>query len=433
VPDPQSALGGLLMLLLLLTAFFSMTRYAVPQALAMPLVACAFLGLQGMNAESVAERAFSHFASIAILFSAVAIPAHMIEKSQGFRWVAAHFGRRLGIFTLRHPRLAMPLLVVAVLVATNVLAGAMHNVTSILIMTPIIIQLCSKYALSSRWILSAALVASNLGGFSTKWGDTPNIVESRTWSLLNRDFLREVVPANLFVLSALIVIAVLLTWKTKDSDTFGTAMAAADYGREAADIKVDRRLLMAGILTLATFVVLQIIWPLLQIAIGSIIILVAVLSDRAADRLTTLKSLGYEVYLVFAAIFILAGCVEHSWIGIGLQNILTKSGAAPWLIAVTGYLGTSLTEAASWATVAAARIFPLAPSHAAAWALGGGICAGSSSIVTAASAGIILCEESRRQRRPEHTMTFGKYLPFGLAFSALMLIFYAVYFSLRRF
>jgi Na+/H+ antiporter NhaD/arsenite permease-like protein len=74
----------------------------------------------------------------------------------------------------------------------------------------------------------------------------------------------------------------------------------------------------------------------------------------------------------------------------------------------------------------------LDPSHAAAWALGGGICAGSSSLVTAASAGIILAEESQRFNDPEHAITFRRYLAFGLPFSLFMLIFYATYFTFVR-
>src|ERR1043165_2958408 len=171
---------GALMLVLLFAAFFAMTRYEVPLPLAMSLVSCAFLIIQWNSAEAILQNGFNHYANITILFTAVAIPAHMIERSQGFKWVAAWLGHQLGKIRLRHPRLTMPLLVAILLVATYVTAGLMHNVTSILIMTPIIIRLCASYQIPSRWILSAALVASNLGGFSTRWGDTPNIDRKST-------------------------------------------------------------------------------------------------------------------------------------------------------------------------------------------------------------------------------------------------------------
>jgi len=129
---------------------------------------------------------------------------------------------------------------------------------------------------------------------------------------------------------------------------------------------------------------------------------------------------------------VLAGCVSNSWIGVTLHQQLMAAQAAPWTIALTAYLGTMFTEAASWATAVSGPIHALDSSHAAAWALGGGICAGSSSLVTAASAGIILAGESERFRDPEHTITFRRYLAFGLPFSLFMLIFYSVYFTVVR-
>lgn len=57
---------------------------------------------------------------------------------------------------------------------------------------------------------------------------------------------------------------------------------------------------------------------------------------------------------------------------------------------------------------------------------------GQQLLVTAASAGIILAEESQRFNDPEHAITFRRYLAFGLPFSLFMLIFYATYFTIFR-
>ena len=206
--------AGALMLVLLFTAFYSMTRHEVPLPLAMSLVSCAFLIIQWEYAPNILRSGFEHYADITILFTAVAIPAHMIERSQGFKWIAAWLGHQLGKIRLRAPRLTTPLLVAVLLGATYVTAALMHNVTSILIMTPVIIRLCASYQVPSRWILSAALIASNLGGFSTRWGDTPNIIESAAWGLEAGDFMREVLPANLIVVTVLIIVA---TWLTQRS------------------------------------------------------------------------------------------------------------------------------------------------------------------------------------------------------------------------
>ncbi len=433
--------AGALMLVLLFAAFFAMTKYEVPLPLAMTLVSLAFLVIQWRSAEYILRSGFDHYANITVLFTAVAIPAHMIERSQGFKWIAAWLGHQLGKIRLRHPRLTTPLLVLILLLATYVTAGLMHNVTSILIMTPVIIRLCASYNVPSRWILSAALIASNLGGFSTRWGDTPNIIESATWGLTAGDFMREVLPANLIVMAVLILVATYLTQRgisqrSREAGatqvpfyTLEVAQTAADWKKAKADLAIDSRLLTIGLVLLILFIVLHVVFKDFAIAIGAATIVAAVLLERKSARYRTLTSLGFDVYLAFAAIFVLAGCVSHSWIGSTLQQQLIAYQAAPWIIAVTGYFGTTFTEAASWATAVSAPIHKLDPSHAAAWALGGGICAGSSSLVTAASAGIILAEESAHFKDPNHTITFSRYLAFGLPFSLFMLVFYSLYFT----
>ena len=436
--------AGVLMLVLLFAAFFAMTKFEVPLPLAMTLVSLAFLIIQWESAPAVLSDGFKHYSQITVLFTAVAIPAHMIERSQGFKWVAAWLGHQLGKIRLRHPRLTTPLLVAVLLLATYVTAGLMHNVTSILIMTPVIIRLCASYQVPSRWLLSAALIASNLGGFSTRWGDTPNIIESATWGLTAGDFMREVLPANLIVMTVLIIVATILTQRGISSRsrtagqtaipfyTLKVAQTAADWKKAKADLAIDHRLLAIGLVMLIFFIVLHVIFTSLAIAIGAFTIVVAVLLERKNSRYHTLTSLGFDVYLAFAAIFVLAGCVSNSWIGVTLYQQLIAANAAPWVIAVTGYFGTTFTEAASWATAVSQPIHQLDSSHAAAWALGGGICAGSSSLVTAASAGIILAEESQRFKDPEHAITFRRYLAFGLPFSLFMLLFYSVYFTFVR-
>ena len=326
--------AGALMLMLLFTAFFAMTKFEVPLPLAMTLVSLAFLVIQWGNAPRVLREGFMHYADITILFTNIAVPAHMIERSQGFKWVAAWLGHQLGKIRLRRPRLTTPLLVGVLLLATYVTAALMHNVTSILIMTPVIIRLCASYHVPSRWILSAALIASNLGGFSTRWGDTPNIIESATWGLSASDFMLEVVPANLIVMAVLITVATFLTQRgiTKQSRKAGAAQVpnytlkvaqtAADWKKAKADLAIDKRLLVIGVSVLVLAIVLQLVFIDYAIPIGAAAIAIAVLLERKKDRYHTLTSLGFEVYLTFAAIFVLAGCVSYSWIGQTLHGDL---------------------------------------------------------------------------------------------------------------
>lgn len=439
--DPHSLFGGLLMVGVILGGFTAMTIRGVPQALALALVSVICLTMQGGHAETVLRTGFSHFSDIVVLFTGVAIPAHQIERSGAFRRLLGHTGDRLGNFAFRHPKAVIPVLATFLLAVTYVLAALGHNTTSILIMTPFAIHLCSPFRIPTRYVLSGMLIASNLGGFSTRWGDTPNIIQSRVWGLNSQSFLCEIMPWNLVVLGVLCSVVAFLTHRLALKKNEGVStLSDARLAEVTAGIKdyfgngyLDRRLLAVGAICLTGFIALQIIYPAYQIAFGAITIAVAVLADHPHHRLQTLQSLGFETYTVFASIFVLAGCVENSWIGHSLHQLVETTHAAPWVVALTAYFGTTSTEAASWATAAASTIQPIDPSHRAAWALGAGICAGSSSIITAASAGIILASESKRAAGGAHEVTFGKYLPFGLGFSLFMLVFYSIVLSILRF
>ena len=163
----------------------------------------------------------------------------------------------------------------------------------------------------------------------------------------------------------------------------------------------------------------------LLFAAGAIIF--CVLSDFKEHRTETLFALGLETYATLLSIFVIAQVVAHSKIGIGdqLQSFLQNADGRVSVIVLTSYFGTLFTEAASWASAASPIVHLLKSSPQAAWALGAGICAGSSSLVTAATAGIILTNETK-DNEEGYKITFSKYIPYGLGISAFMVLYYII-------
>jgi Na+/H+ antiporter NhaD/arsenite permease-like protein len=295
-------------------------------------------------------------------------------------------------------------------------------------MVPITIRLCSVFEIPTRWILCGALVASNLGGFSTSWGDTPNIIESRVWNLTNYHFSSEIILPNIIILIGLILAIVALTLRdTLRQAPYQRAYHASGLKQELTNTFLDRHLFIVGILALAGFIIFQYNWRKYEVTGGAITILLAIIFERRSNRLKTLQSLDLDLYMTLGSIFVLANAVDRSGIGLFLRAFVELTHAAPWAIAISSYFGTAFTEAASWAAAVAPTTFKANSSHAAAWALGGGICAGSSSLITAASAGIILATESKQFHG--HAVKFGTYLNFGLIVSIAMLSFYSFYFT----
>lgn len=422
---------------IILTGFIVMTFGILRQEVTMPLVALLAITLAGTNDGAMAlHQGSSEFSRIAVLFTAVAVPAHILQRSKLFDWIGMCMGEFAGSLRIK-TGISISFLISALsMIMVYVLASLFHNTTSILVSSVIIYVVCKSYHLKSLPILAGALVASNLGGFSTRWGDTPNIVESAQWGLIHKDFFLEIMPIN--ILALVILIIVVGVWMTytnknleKDKKAFKTVYSLVKFRNARKDTSLDKRLIIIGFIGLFLAILGPLFFLKFELLFSAFAIIFSVLGDYAEHRSETLLALGIETYATLASIFVLAQILTHSHIGIGvlLQQWLSHSGKNIFAITSVSYLGTLLTEAASWASAASPIVFAHNHAHLGAWALGSGIFAGSSSLVTAASAGIILTQETKNF--PDgHRVNFGTYALFGISFSLLMLFFYSVVLSL---
>ncbi|MBI3677537.1 MAG: hypothetical protein HY243_13070 [Proteobacteria bacterium] len=417
------------MIACLAAGFIAMARVRLSPALIMPILASAFLILNPSIARDVVRESFGEFGQVAIVFTAVAIAAHMLQEARIFDIAAAYVGQFVGRRLLRAPTAGLAFIVFLILLTTTVLAAIAHNITAIFVITPLSISLCARYRIPSRWLLCAVLVASNLGGFSTGWGDTPNLIEAQAWNLSNLAFF-EILPANLVIVIGLSLAIAFLTGRDfkKSANGFGPAEVALEMANFRAmkhEFRPDSRRAIVGGVALCGFIFLQFFWKQYEIAWGALAVIVAIALERPSNRATTLRALGLDAYLTMASLFVIAHSISSSMLGSALQNFITAHHDSMTAVAIASYLGTLLTGAASWASVAAPLVHSVNGSHSAAWALGGGICAGSSAVLTAASAGIVLWAESGRRRGFE--VTFSSYFAFGIVTSVAMLLFYIAY------
>lgn len=422
----------IILIALILTAFVLMTKGLLKQEVAMPLLALSAVILSGNDEGFLSlHNGFAEFSRIALLFTAVAVPAHILQRSGVLDWIGMGVGEFIGrVYT--KTKISINVLVPAVSLAmVYIMAALFHNTTSILVSSVVIFVICKSYKLRALPVLAGALVASNLGGFSTRWGDTPNIVEAAQWGLTHTDFFREILPINIssvFLLITTVSIWLSITMKNEKAgknSRFDIAYAVVRFRNARRNMYLDKRLITTGAIGLVLAITGPLFFIKYELIFSALAIIVGVLGDYSEHMSETLLALGMETYVTLVSIFVLAQVLAHSKIGVGniIQTWLLKSSMSVWAISTASYFGTLLTEAASWASAAAPIIHAQAPSHLAAWALGSGIFAGSSSLVTAASAGIILTQETKNN--PEGSrVTFGSYVVFGILFSLFMLGYY---------
>jgi Na+/H+ antiporter NhaD/arsenite permease-like protein len=426
----------IILLLLVLAGFAGMTIKKVPQEVALSLVALGALALAGAPDDAgVLQNAFKELSHVAVLFTAVAVPAHLLMRSNALRFAGALVGGGVGTVSQKTGMPAYVLVPATLMFMVWLVAALAHNTTSILTMVPVVIAVCASYKLPVRPSLAGALIASNLGGFSTRWGDTPNITEAAVFGLKHSDFFREIMPLNLICLMAVTIVVTLWsrysTVKGARLHGIEITLARKGFSHDRRTFEVDRRLLLVGLTGLGVAIVGPMLFPAHELTLSALSILLCVIAERPGRRQHTLMALGPETYVTFAAIFVLARTLTESHIGVGakLQEYLMHSGSSALSIVLISYVGTLLTEAASWASAASHIVYMASPTHAAAWALGAGICAGSSSLTTAASAGILLVRETKHLG-PNEAVNFGTYLCFGLIASFLMLAYYVSIFTI---
>lgn len=422
----------IILVIVILTGFLLMTFRILEQEIAIPLVALISIILAGPSEGYKAlHNGFAEFSKIALLFTAVAVPAHMLESSNLFELLGSKIGEIIGYLNLKIKMNIIFLVSFFSIITTYILAALFHNTTSILVNSYIIYTVAKQYKVPAALILSSALIASNLGGFSTRWGDTPNIVESQVWGLTHINFFTEILPINMLLIIILTLITFIIVYlkygKSYKIEKIRLAQSMIRFKTQGRFMALDKRLIFFGFLSLFTAVGGSIIFPQYEVSLSALGVIIAILGSPANKRTKHLYALGIGTYFTLLSIFVLAQVFGHSNIGINqyIENILVKSSGNIISILTLSYLGTLSTEAASWATAVSPLVYKVFPNHLGAWALGAGISAGSSSLITAASAGIILAHQTKNYEE-NSKVDFPVYLKVGLPFSLFMLLFYSI-------
>jgi Na+/H+ antiporter NhaD/arsenite permease-like protein len=136
------------------------------------------------------------FNTIALLIGMMIIIG-ITEKSGAFQYAA--------IVSAKWVK-ANPRGILAVLgVITAVLSAFLDNVTTVLLIVPVTIEITRKLKLSAYPFLLMEIFSSNIGGTATLIGDPPNIIIGGALNLGFTDFLKELTPLVLVSLAALIL------------------------------------------------------------------------------------------------------------------------------------------------------------------------------------------------------------------------------------
>jgi Na+/H+ antiporter NhaD/arsenite permease-like protein len=180
----QVLVGAVLLIIYIGIAFEKLDRSVTA------LAGAAFLILAGVLHQ---EQAIEHIdGNTIILLIGMMVVVGIVRATGVFEWMAVHTVR----LSHGNPQKVM----VGLIWVTATLSAILDNVTTVLLIAPVTLSICSTLRLNPLPFLIVEAMASNIGGIATLIGDPPNIMIGSAVKLTFVDFLMHLTPIVLILL-----------------------------------------------------------------------------------------------------------------------------------------------------------------------------------------------------------------------------------------
>ena len=328
---------------------------------------------------------------------------------------------------------------------TGVISAFLDNVTTVLLIAPVTIELADIMNISPIPLLLPEVIYSNIGGTATQIGDPPNIIIGNMLSdhIGFVDFIYHMTPCALLCM-LFVYIVVFFFYK----DTLMKPRCQVDPSlRKKYPIKNKPLLLKCGIVLL--FVIILFFLHSVH-GIDTAFIAIAgaftcLLLGTNEDLHTTFERLEWETLVFFAGLFIMIQGVSDLGviraIGNAIASLIMKAPkeyqsllAHMLLLWVSGLVSSVLDNIAFIATmIPVVQILANEPSltldiTTLAWALAFGACYGGNGTLVGAGANLVTAGISTSKGYP---ITFGMFFKFGFPCMIVTLLVSTVYVWIR--
>ena len=251
---------------------------------------------------------------VVFLVMGMMIVIGIIEGTGIFQW--------LTYVAFRASRGRVEVLVVILMLITSVASALLDNVTTMLLMAPITLQIALALGINPFSLLLPEVMASNVGGISTLVGTPTNILIGSFANIGFNDFIVNLTPGAVLASIAL-VIYVLLRYR-KEYQSAGSNVSSALVEKLETDAQIrDKRTLIKALIVFAGIIVLFVIGESIELSaaaaalMGATVMLLWVNPD--VDHM--LRAVDWTTLVFFMAMFMLVGAVRE----VGLMSILAGS------------------------------------------------------------------------------------------------------------
>lgn len=374
-------------------------------------------------------------AVVALLGAGLAIVAGMLNQQEAvaaidFNTLALLTGmmiivgiaRKSGVFGYVAIRAAQLMrgqpagILVALPLVTAILSALLDNVTTVLLIVPVTLVICSELKIRRYPFLFAEIFASNIGGTATLIGDPPNILIGSAAGLTFNDFVLALAP---------IVVVIFAVQTTLNHFIWGRHMRAAEADRARimamhADAAIENRYLLRISVAVMGFTILGFVLARpLALEAGTIALFGAAVlmlldtlqhprEDHAETVTAALNQVEWVTIFFFIGLFVLVGAVEKAGVLKFLAEQLLAATGSDTRTAALGILwGSAILSAVVDNIPFVASMIPLVKDLAPAmggelaiqplwWALALGACLGGNGTLIGASANLIVAGIAER-------------------------------------
>ncbi|GAA1289134.1 ArsB/NhaD family transporter [Pseudonocardia aurantiaca] len=332
-------------------------------------------------------------------------------------------------------------LMVMLMAITAIASPFLDNVTTIMLVAPVTVVVCTRLRIPAQPYLIAEVLASNIGGAATLIGDPPNIIIGSRAGLSFNDFLVHMAPIVVVIFVVFVFFTRVLFRRSFQYNPDRVAEIMTLNERRAI---TDPRLLVRCLAVLGVVIVGFGLHSVLHLE-PSIIALVGagvMLLVSGADVSDTLREVEWPTLVFFMGLFVMVAGLVHTGViaTVGTWTVAMVGdnwfGAATALIFGSAVLGAFFDNIPYVATMApvverlVAQVPDPATGQALWWAFALGADFGGNGTAVAASANVVAIGIAARTG---HHITFWQFTRYGIVVTVLSTTMAWIYVFLRYF
>ncbi|MFO7761928.1 MAG: ArsB/NhaD family transporter [Desulfobia sp.] len=376
------------------------------------------------------ERAISAIdMNVVLLLMGMMIIVGILKNTGVFQWCA--------YMAYRIAKGRIFLLTVILMVFTAVSSAFLDNVTTMLLLTGVAIEIAVSCSLNPVYLLVPLVLASNVGGTATLIGDPPNIMIGSYSGLTFLDF---VVALALVCVVTMVVLFVFtrLVWGRVYSEAQTQVNNVEEFTAELKDKYriYDGTLLTYGLAILGFVVFLFLshgYWHMevsvAALAGASILTTVALVTNKVNLMHMIERDIEWPTLMFFIFLFILVGAVEEAgllaviadWIlDVSKGDYLMSMTLILWVAAIMSAFVDNIPFTATMLPIVAhlSSVIPGA-ENTLWWALALGACFGGNGTIIGASANVVTLGIAESEG---YRITFGGFMKTAFPFMVISII-----------